>query len=71
MLLGLFLEFDDQLLDLTLVLLDLPLHLLLLNAALLGVSLVLLAQLTTLFQLRLHRLTVATMLQDKGFFLLL
>ena len=70
-LLGLFLELNDQLLDFALVLFELPLHLLPLLGGLLGFPLLLLCLLTSLLELGLQRFSVAAVLLQQGFSFLL
>ena len=65
-LLGLFLELNDQLLDFPLVLFELPLHLLLLLGGLFGLRLLLLGLLTSLLELGLQGFSVAAVLLDQG-----
>ena len=60
--LGLLLKLNDELLDLDLVLLELPLHLKLLGARVLGIHLILLAELPALLQLRLQGFSVTPVL---------
>jgi len=69
-LLGLFLKLNDQLLDLSLILFDLPFHLLFLRGELFGISLILLALEAPLLQLRFQGFTVPTVLVQKGLFLM-
>jgi len=65
-LLGLFLELNDELLDFALVLFELSLHLLPLLGGLLGFPLLLLGLLTALLELGLQGFSVAAVLLQQG-----